>query len=131
MDVKKKKGRLKVDSARVLSLSGWEADVIDIDTYGSPWKHWEAMLPNITQDTTVFLTIGQAQMGTDSVIYEALGIGSLNIPPGIGRPLQDIALSSLLTMGYDSGIIIDEVVEAPSGQHARYLGVRLSMEMKS
>jgi hypothetical protein len=64
LDLKTKRGRLKVDSSRILAQRGWTENIIDIDTYGSPWTHWENMLPNITAPTTAFLTIGQLTTGT-------------------------------------------------------------------
>jgi hypothetical protein len=36
VDLKPKKGRLKIDSVRILQQSGWPQNVIDIDTYGEP-----------------------------------------------------------------------------------------------
>ncbi len=54
VDTQKRAGRLQVDSVRVLALGGLGADVVDIDTYGSPWKHWLALLPNVTVPTSVF-----------------------------------------------------------------------------
>ncbi|WP_455387462.1 hypothetical protein [Petrachloros mirabilis] len=126
IDVKPKKGRLSIDSSRVLAQSGWDYNVIDIDTYGSPWKHWEAMLPNICQPTTVFLTIGQWQMGTANEIKDALGIRDLGVPPGIGRKLQSIAVSYCLARCYDYDTMLIEAVEASAAaSHARYIGVRL------
>lgn len=56
VDLKPKSGRLKIDSVRILAQPGWTQNVIDIDTYGSPFKHWAAMLPNVTRPLTVFLT---------------------------------------------------------------------------
>ena len=64
LDTKKAPGRLQIDSARVLCQPGWRADVIDVDTYGAPWAHWEALLPNVTGAVTIFLTIGQTMMMT-------------------------------------------------------------------
>lgn len=81
VDLKPKAGRLKIRSERILAQAGWTENVIDIDTYGSPWKHWESLLPNVRQAVTVFLTIGQWQMGTDKIILERLGIAGLTIPP--------------------------------------------------
>lgn len=125
VDLKPKKGRLKLDSVRILAQSCWPQNVVDIDTYGSPWKHWLAMLPNISKPTTVFLTIGQWQMGTDRVILDRLGVGNLRIPPGIAVRLQDVALTYCLTAGCEYGINIIEAVEAVSDGNARYLGVHL------
>lgn len=129
LDLKPKKGRLKLDSARVVAQAGLPQDVIDIDTYGAPWKHWLAMLPNIQRPTTVFLTIGQVVMGGASlqkVVREALGLKELKVPNAIAAKLNDFGVSALLTSGYDHGLIILEAVEAVSNGHARYIGIRIS-----
>jgi len=125
LDLKPKKGRLKLDSVRVLAQPGWNQNVIDVDAYGSPWKHWLSLLPNVTLPATVFLTIGQWQMGTASEISHGLGLGEIRIPPGIAVKLHGISVSYLLTTGCASDRIISEAVEAVSDGSARYLGVRL------
>jgi hypothetical protein len=126
VDVKEKKGRLKIDSVRVLEQPGLNADVVDVDTYGSPWKHWAALLPNIKQPTTVFLTIGQVSMGTDCLIPAALGLGDLPVPPGIALKLHDMALAHLLGAADRHGLKIVECKEAIGGPaNARYIGVHL------
>jgi hypothetical protein len=128
LDLKPKKGRLKLDSVRVLQQSGWSYDVIDIDTYGSPWKHWMSMLPNVTSGITVFLTIGQWQMGTAGEILEALGIGKLKVPPGIAVRLHEAGLEYLLAAATDFGLRITEAREAICKASARYFGIRLEVE---
>ena len=126
VDVKARKGRLKLNSVRILEQAGWPQNVIDVDTYGSPWKHWEAIVANVIQPTTVFLTIGQWQMGTDRVILQSLGMGGLAIPPGIARKLHKMAVSWLLTMGYDYNTIGEAIEVIPSrSSTTRYIGVRL------
>ncbi|MFO7971118.1 MAG: hypothetical protein R6U40_05130 [Desulfobacterales bacterium] len=126
VDIKAKKGRLSLDSSRILCQGDLDYDVIDIDTYGAPWKHWEALLPNISHAVTVFLTIGQWQMGTSNEIKQALGIRGLGVPPGICRKLHAISVSYCLARSYDYDIILQEVVEAScAASHARYIGVRL------
>ena len=125
VDLKAKKGRLRMDSVRILRQPGWPQDVVDVDTYGSPWKHFDAILGALQRPTTVFLTVGQWQMGTDQVILDALGLGGLSVPPGIAVKLHGIAVSYLLTRGCVNGIIAIEAVEAVSTGMARYLGVRL------
>lgn len=122
LDLKPKKGRLKLNSARILQQGGWPQNVIDIDTYGSPWKHWDAMVFNVVRPLTVFLTIGQWQAGTDRKILEALGLGELKVPPGIACKLHQLGLRYLLCR---DGIRIIEAVEAKSNGSARYVGVRL------
>lgn len=130
VDLKKKKGRLKLDSVRILQQPGWPQNVVDVDTYGSPWKHWEAMLPNIRQPTTVFLTVGLVRMGggggLDRVAVKALGLERLAVPPGIAGKLHDMALRHVLTNSSERGIRIIEAVEAVSTGNARYIGVRLA-----
>lgn len=126
IDMKPKKGRLSIDSSRVLAQPGLNYDVVDIDTYGSPWKHWMALLPNICQPVTVFLTIGQWQMGTANEIKQALGFADLPIPPGIGRKMQSLAVSYCLARCYEYDILPLEAVEASAAaSHARYIGIRL------
>lgn len=125
LDVKPKAGRLKIDSARVLAQPGWKENVIDVDTYGSPWKHWVGMQPNVERPLSVFLTIGQWQMGTDSKILEALGLGRVRIPPGIAVKLHELAVRYLLTTGCTRYISIIEAKEVVSLGNARYLGIRI------
>ena len=131
LDLKPKKGRLKLDSSRVLAQPGWNQNVIDIDTYGSPWKHWLAMLPHIIRPTTVFLTIGQISIGGSpllKVVKEALGTKELKIPNAIASKLNLFAVDYLLTQVSDYEKILMEVVEAISNGSARYIGVRLESE---
>ena len=126
LDLKPKKGRLKLDSVRVLEQRGWNQNVIDVDTYGSPWKHWAALLPNVKQPTTVFLTIGQISMGTDCLIPAILGLGELPVPPGIALKLHDMALAHLLGAASQKGLKIIEAQEAAGGKsNARYIGLHL------
>jgi hypothetical protein len=125
LDQKRQKGRLAVDSARALDQPGWPQNVIDIDTYGAPWKHYQAVLKHLHGSTTVFLTIGQWQMGTDRLILQSLGLTGLHVPPGIQVKLHDLALGYCLTMGGVYGSILTAAFESVSDGHARYIGVRL------
>jgi hypothetical protein len=131
VDLKPKRGRLKIDSTRILSQPGWTQNVIDIDTYGSPWKHWTGMLPNVTQPTTVFLTVGQITKGkvgsVDNISLRAAGLvfPTLRLPAAFHVKLADIFPSYCLAISCDHDIIITEAVEAVSTGSARYFGVRL------
>lgn len=129
IDLKRQKGRLCLDSVLVLRQRGWSENVLDVDTYGSPWKHWLALLPNVRQPTTVFLTVGVVRAGggggLDRVAAKALGLGTLPVPQGISCKLHEVASTYLLTMSYDYGISLVEAVEAVSAGNARYVGVRL------
>lgn len=130
LDVKPRKGRLKIDSARYLDAGGWSHDVIDIDTYGSPWRHWLAVLRFAPGPVTVFLTIGLIRMGGGgSMQTEAKRI--LGIPPktpcGIIGGLHDHALRYCLSAALDRFDVV-EAVEAESNGSARYIGIRLDIK---
>jgi hypothetical protein len=129
VDLKPKKGRLKIDSVRILQQPGWPQNVIDIDTYGEPWKHWFAMLPNVDKPTTVFLTIATIKMGgggnISNVLRDALGINGLpSIPQCFCGKLADKGVDFMLAQAKKTSKII-ECVEASSKGNARYIGVRL------
>jgi hypothetical protein len=125
VDVKPKKGRLKIDSIRVLQ-QGVSQDVIDIDTYGSPWKHWLALLPKVNKPVTVFLTsafLGTLGCSLPSECKTALGIPT-NTPPACAMKLYQLSVDILLSKAKDIVTII-EAVEVSSTGNARYIGVRL------
>ena len=133
LDLKPKKGRLKLDSVRVLAQPGWPQNVVDIDTYGSPWKHWVAMLPNIVRPVTVFLTIGQVQIGGCQLLKEAkeaLELKDLHVPNAIAANLNRFAVPYLLAIA-SRFVTIQEAIEANSDGNARYLGVRLEPRAKA
>jgi|GEM_PF-940119 len=131
VDLKPKKGRLKLDSVRILQQPGWPQNVVDVDTYGSPWKHWEAMIPNLSRPTTVFLTsswvISAGFQQFDRVAMRAVGIHDsiLRLAPktvlaGITRQATDWLL--WVASEYAT---IKEAVEVVSDGNARYFGIRL------
>lgn len=130
-DIKQKRGRLKIDSVRILTQSGWSANVVDVDTYGSPWRHWRAMLPNIRRPTTVFLSHGLYQMGTPWEMLAVLDLNDLSVPQAIARRLHDLATISLLAEASEHDLAIREACEAVGsahpigGLHCRYFGIRL------
>jgi len=138
IDVKPKAGRLKVDSARVLAQPGWAENVIDIDTYGSPWKHWAAMLPNIGIPTTVFLTVGRRNIAhanasptnipwADYAIVGAEQVARA-IPPGTRHVLFRSTLELIAATHLSRALIYGKVVEcreAATASLTRYIGVRL------
>jgi hypothetical protein len=130
VDLKVKKGRLKIDSIRLLGAPGLYANVVDIDTYGSPWRHWRALLPNVTHPMTVFLTIGHVQIGggggMDSVMRQVLGLTfNRKVPVSLLGKIMDRGVLPCLAMALDHGLKIVEaqMIEPPG--HAKYVGVRL------
>jgi len=135
VDLKSKPGRPRVDSVRILKLPGFHADIIDIDTYGSPWKHWFAFLPQIRKSVTIFMTIGHVSIFGGHPNYEMLGAAGVNfrhlqLPPAIGSKLRDLCVSYCLTRTYVYDIIIVEAAECRAPGNARYLGLRLEKRAK-
>jgi hypothetical protein len=135
VDVKPKKGRLKLDSVRVLQQPGWTEDVVDVDTYGSPWRHWSALLPNVTKSTTVFLTIGATMSvgSVDAYALAAMGLGfkRLPLPTSMRGKLSAFSLPYCLSVVRGHGLQIVEAIEAVSDGNARYVGVRISPKIEA
>jgi hypothetical protein len=133
LDVKPKKGRLTLASERLLAQTGWSYNVIDIDTYGSPWNHWEAMLGNLFGPATVFLTFGNGggpRVRLDNFALRALGIlpdlsNIAHMSGAITHNLAGMAVGYCLGTAAQYGKQITECVEAVSDGNARYIGVRI------
>lgn len=133
VDVKRKKGRLKIDSARVLA-QGVPGNVIDIDTYGPPWRHWFALLGNLSGPVTVFLTIGRYGPNLVSMSSEEFKAIGLVIPrvrkmPGLVSGLVDMAVDYCIAASLKYCTIV-ECSEAVHRGNARYIGVRLYPQKK-
>jgi hypothetical protein len=77
VDVKPKKGRLKIDSARILEQPGWTQNVVDLDAYGSPWQHFLNLISTCRHSVTVFLTIGMVKIGGGNCGKAALQIAGI------------------------------------------------------
>lgn len=130
VDLKPKRGRIKIDSERVLNQPGWPFDVIDCDTYGAPWKHWQAITKYTTRPITVFLTIGCTMFNgsVDNAALDALGVSQLKtpLPPSFRRFLSDFSTPFLLaSMPANNQCRIIEAVESEASGNARYIGIRL------
>jgi hypothetical protein len=130
VDVKPQAGRLKIDSVRILQQPGWTQNVIDIDTYGSPWKHWAAMLSMVNGPVTVLLTIGRGgpnriRLGREELCALGLPVRVHEMSGAITHRLVEMAISHVLAMTQQYGITILEAIEAISDGNARYIGVRL------
>ncbi len=125
-------GRLQIDSARVLATPGWSFDVIDVDTYGAPWTHWEQILRHGRAPVSVFLTIGSTMFNgsTDNVALRAIGLGPIisKIPPSFRRRLDELGVDYCLAMSYTYRWRVVDAQEAPRGRSARYLGLHLVPE---
>lgn len=124
--------RLKMNSVRLLKAGQFSANVIDVDTYGSPWKHWLALLPQVHSPVTVFLTIGQPPLRSDSTIYSTMGLNftRLKVPPTLAtKVIRARSLGYMLSEASKHGLQLVEVMEAPQGGsrkgNVRYVGVHL------
>jgi len=132
LDQKPKKGRLQIDSVRVLAQPGWRADIIDVDTYGSPWKHWLALLPHVRRPVTVFLTVGATNAsllgGVDRATLQALGLPARTPPTLSANVAAPLACSLHLGRAASHGLSIAEALGAVATSHDRktyYLGLHL------
>ena len=127
IDIKRKPGRLMIDSARILQQPGWPQNIIDVDTYGHPWSHWISLLPRVSQPITVFMTIGQLSFDgapLNALCRSALGLPQWKIPRAIGLKLNSLAIGYLLTFATNYAKIT-EAIEAENNGNARYFGLRL------
>ena len=118
------KGRLRInDSVRLLKAGLFGADVIDIDAYGSPWKHWLALLPHVKSPTTVFLTFGQWNLaGPDRIFCGVLGLNftRLKIPSALlNNIIRHHGLSYMLAAARRNGLTIVEAIESTPGGKLR------------
>ena len=135
LDVKPKKGRLKIDSARYLEAGGWDHNCIDVDTYGCPWHHWFALLANLPYGkATVFLTIGKGLRGLSIISKDslaAMGLAGFKIPPAIQGRLWGHVFTYCIAASRQQDIEITEAIEATSTGNARYIGMRIEKSKSS
>lgn len=133
VDLLEKKGRIKVDSARVLAQEGWKENVIDLDAYGSPWAHYSHMLRTADHSVTVFLTLsnrfGISRPNLTKLERTAIGI-SFKIPTTIGARLYPQLLDFMLARACGR-CNVAECVEALPAVRARYFGMRLELKPES
>ena len=132
VDSQRRPGRLKMDSERLLGMDGFVADVVDVDTYGSPWKHWLALLPNVGAPVTVFLTEGLVKVCggvVDALVREGLGLSFPTLTPPNALVLnlpREMVWKTMIAQAREHGLRVRAIVEALNpGGSARYLGVRL------
>jgi hypothetical protein len=126
-----KKGRLQIDSARILDQPGWTQNVIDLDAYGSPWKHWFALLRHGVQDLSVFLTIGMVKMGggnLDRALYPVLGLNftRLQVPNSLAAKMHTLSIDAALAFALHRWEVVEAREAKNAGGNCRYIGVRLT-----
>lgn len=122
-----KTATIKIDSSRLLMTHGWPYTVVDIDTYGEPWKHYANLCQTIAGPVTVFLTLGliRVQGGvTSNLIRAALHIPR-ETPTALATAAHAAAADMLLFQWLNSNTKIVEIQEALPKGKARYIGIRL------
>ena len=127
LDVKRDTKSIHMDSVRFIRDLAWHHNIVDVDTYGSPWKHWLALIRKIHRPTSVFLTVfGHVCIGVDrSSLTESLGLAPLKVPIAILLKLAPMAINALL-FSASKYCTLTEVAEIESGNaNIRYLGVHL------
>lgn len=127
LDVKPKRARLKLDSLRYLENQQWEHDVIDLDAYGSPWRHYFEVLKR-RRPCLVFLTIGNTGMQIQQT--EALaGLGiTFKVPGGLHAALAEMITERTLGAFHAYGLRLLSAWEASNpGGSARYIGLRFGL----
>lgn len=133
LDVKEKRGRLKLDSLRYLQNQAWSHDVVDLDAYGSPWRHLLEVIKRMTdpesntRNALVFLTIGQTMFKRQQrEALEIMGI-TFDVPGAISGQLGDMAFDYCLAAPLRAGLSIEHAIEALNpGGSARYVGMKIS-----
>jgi hypothetical protein len=130
VDLKEKKGRIKIDSSRILEQEGWNQNVIDLDAYGSPWKHWRNLITTCRHNVTAFMTIGMVRMGggnLDNAANALMGVvfQRMKIPASMGPKISSRALPHALATAEYFKLFPVEIIEAFPQQNCRYIGVRL------
>ncbi|SRR5260221_4453864 len=131
LDLKSKHGRLAMDSLRYLQNQKWTHDVIDLDAYGSPWRHFfEVCKRGLV--CTVFLTIGNSQFKDQSPnILKFLGI-NFPVPNAIRGRLSEMVFEHCIAAPLAHGLTISECLEADNpGGSARYIGMKIARKSEN
>ncbi|HQQ01000.1 MAG TPA: hypothetical protein PLY86_21300 [bacterium] len=132
VDEKPKRGRISIDSRKVLANPRCDFDVIDVDTYGSPFKHYYLILRNLKKPTTIFLTFGARGLsgGCCDFMLRLLGIvfRGQDLQPmfrwKIAEHLTDEAICSTLRFGVRIVEGKQFITDLHRGR-VRYIGLRL------
>lgn len=125
VDLKVRKGRVAMDSVAVLQRPLAD-NVIDIDTYGEPWTHFLAALPNVQRPTTFFLTwTSLCSLTMSNLVKQFVFGGQLQMPSSLFGKLWDYANAYLLTAPVQYGLEIVECVESVNKTPSRYIGMHV------
>lgn len=126
VDVKPRRGRIKIDSAKLL-MTSFSHNFIDVDMHGAPWRHWFFAIQNATQPTTFALTHGRTgvQTGGSPEALAAMGL-TVSVPKTLGNRLAwDVSLPYCLAAAEDYGWKIVEAVSVGGHTNCKFIGVRI------
>lgn len=136
VDIKPGRGRIRIDSRRILCQRRLDSNIVDIDTYGFPWSHWGALLSAVTEPTTVFLTVAivlkQCRSKVANEVRSVLRLPhDWPVPNAMAEALNSLATDHFLSLRATSGLRVSDVFECvqpysrQGSRPARYIGVRL------
>jgi hypothetical protein len=132
VDVKPGKGRIHLDSTRILAQPGWDFDVIDVDTFGAPWKHYKQICLNMPagKTLTVFLTYGFVQSMGGAISKEAkaalgLNFQRLTVPQSLAARLWKHSVRYCLTSICESDILIEDAVQVSGKSNVTLYALRI------
>lgn len=130
LDIKSKPNRIKIDSLRYLRTQTWKHDVIDLDAYGSPWRHWHEVLKR-GLSCTVFLTVGSTGFRAQQTeALKVLGI-TFQVPCGFHSGLEQMVIEANLGLALEN-FTVDRAAQAENpGGNALYFGLRLQKREKA
>lgn len=130
VDKKPKPGRHKVDSSRILEIENLSWDIVDIDTYGDPWKHYINLCKNTSCDVTVFLTNGKGAGKLSNVSNTVCDL--LHIPENTPQTLRLAAVDNNIDRVIHSciryGIIATDIIEVKPSDTVCYYAMRLKKQ---
>lgn len=123
-----------MNSIRFLRQIEWDADVVDVDTYGEPWGHYAEIGKRILDHAiTVFLTVGIGSKGWTGMSKGMLGM--LGIPAtwmdiaGVGAGMGTARLISyafaFLPFSVERYDVLEGAYYPTPGGGTIYLGLRL------
>jgi len=134
LDIKRKPAPvLKADSVRWLRSMPLKATLVDVDTYGEPWKHWRTLLrANWTHDRIgVCLTMGnggKAMGALGNAALKALGIPTTwrkRLPPACDAR-REAAVDACMYLAVELGCTVLDTREAGGANRwTRYIAVML------
>ena len=124
LDIKEKRGRIAMDSLDYLKLQKFDHDVIDLDSYGSPWEHWFEVLKRV-RTCVVFLTIGQVRLNIQpKILLRKIGI-NFKIPASFFWPISQTCIAAGLAESLKN-YRVEKCLEAQNpGGYCRYFGIKL------